>query len=271
MSNTSNQCTIELAVTVTYSLNGESPDAMSSNLQHMVVQAIGNGMLTGSSDAEVETYSLSTKVIPPAPVESISLPAASATTAEGLDAATGMAIEATLSSDDQIAQATFDALEYFKQANTRTLRELVDCGFGGDYPADMVAEFFQGKNHDVDDVFGYLESIRGLRSKKNACGFECHVNPEQAIAWLKENHRDALSSLPIGDWRTSLKKGDQVYWKDPDGDLSSGYYNIMGIYDDNEVVSFDDTLLILSNEGGSVAEVYANEILQAKPARKMRP
>lgn len=181
------------------------------------------------------------------------------------------AIEAKLISDDKVFVATFDAEEYFKQASTESLRELVECGFGGDYPADEVAEFFQGKNADVDAVFDYVARISDLPSKKNVSGFECYVDGDHAVSWLKKNRPAALSSLPEDDWRISLRKGDQVYWKDPDGDISSGHYRIAGINDDNEVVSQEDTLLILTNDEGSLSEVFASEILQSKPSKRMRP
>lgn len=47
---------IRLVLDVDYELNGVSVEELSQNIGHMVMQGIGNGMLTGSSDAEVITY-----------------------------------------------------------------------------------------------------------------------------------------------------------------------------------------------------------------------
>ena len=40
---------------------------MAANLEHMVYQAIGNGMLTGETDAEVKSYTLDVLGSPPEP------------------------------------------------------------------------------------------------------------------------------------------------------------------------------------------------------------
>lgn len=252
------QCTIELTVRVTYDLNGEQPYVLKENLEHMVFRAAGEGIFTGGSEAEVDDYSVSAQITNVTPL-----------TAKQEDSEP--VIAAALTTDDHVFEATFDALAYFEQASIENLRALVDCGFGGDYPADEVAEFFQGKNAEVDAVFDYVARISDLPSKKDVSGFECYIDENHAVDWLKKNRPAALSSLPEDDWRIHLCKGDQVYWKDPDGDISSGYYRIAGINDDNEVVSQEDTLLILVNDEGSVSEVFASEILQSKPSKRMRP
>jgi hypothetical protein len=55
---------LEFKLTVTYSLNSESPKAMRENLLMMANQAIGNGMLTGSTAAEVDEYSMQVVMLP---------------------------------------------------------------------------------------------------------------------------------------------------------------------------------------------------------------
>ncbi len=49
---------LRLTLDVTYSLNGENATEMMSRLQKLCEQAIGDGMLTGESDAEVVSYTI---------------------------------------------------------------------------------------------------------------------------------------------------------------------------------------------------------------------
>lgn len=51
-----NNATLLLSIEATYSLNGEAIETMRENLEQMVKNAIGNGMLTGNTAAEVDTY-----------------------------------------------------------------------------------------------------------------------------------------------------------------------------------------------------------------------
>jgi hypothetical protein len=107
---------------------------------------------------------------------------------------TEQAIRAEAHSDDHIQEVEFDASPWFRQASDQEILDLAACDWGGDYPADGVAEFMSGQNPDLDALFGYLHSIHNLRSKTDCCGFECHVNSDDAIAWLKQ-HRPALAAL----------------------------------------------------------------------------
>lgn len=60
----SSQVTLRLTLDVTYRLNGETVDEMVARLQKLCEQAIGNGMLTGESEAEVDEYSMEAKIQP---------------------------------------------------------------------------------------------------------------------------------------------------------------------------------------------------------------
>lgn len=59
--------TVRLIMDVTYSLNGENATEMVGRLRKMCERAIGEGMLTGETDAEVEEYSMDA-VIQPEPL-----------------------------------------------------------------------------------------------------------------------------------------------------------------------------------------------------------
>lgn len=60
---------LRLTVDVTYDLNGEDPGVLERYLEEMVARAIGDGMLTGASDAEVETHEVRIDEVPDTPAE----------------------------------------------------------------------------------------------------------------------------------------------------------------------------------------------------------
>lgn len=96
-------------------------------------------------------------------------------------------IYAEVHSDDHNVKTEFDATPWFEQAFVKDLIELSKCGWGGDYPADNVAKFCSDFDENVQKVFDYLDVIKDDPSKKDCCGFECHIDRESAIEWLKAN------------------------------------------------------------------------------------
>lgn len=60
-------CQLRLTLDVSYCLNGETAAAMRLLLSKLVYRAIGEGLLTGESEAEVEEYSI--KVLDHAPAD----------------------------------------------------------------------------------------------------------------------------------------------------------------------------------------------------------
>lgn len=55
---------VRLTLDVSYSLNGEAAKTMAANLRRMCERAIGEGLLTGASDAEVDEYAIAVAVRP---------------------------------------------------------------------------------------------------------------------------------------------------------------------------------------------------------------
>lgn len=55
---------IRLTLDVTFLLNGENLEEMSNRLRRMVERAVGEGLLTGETAAEVEKYSMEVTVAP---------------------------------------------------------------------------------------------------------------------------------------------------------------------------------------------------------------
>lgn len=58
---------LRLTLSVAYVLNGESAEEMAARLRRMCEHAIGHGMLTGDSAAEVDQYAIEV-CVPPAPL-----------------------------------------------------------------------------------------------------------------------------------------------------------------------------------------------------------
>lgn len=103
-------------------------------------------------------------------------------------------VPAEVHSDDRVHEVKFDAAPYLRQCDDADIAALVECGWGGDYPADEVAEFFAQKNLEIGALFDYLHRIRDRRSHKDSCGFECHLDTEAAEAWVRRN-RPHLADL----------------------------------------------------------------------------
>ncbi len=105
-----------------------------------------------------------------------------------------MTIKAECHSDDRVRETVFDATPYFTQARAETIIALADCDWGGDYPADLVAQFMAEHDEEVSKVFQYLELVS---NKKDAPGFECHINESDALDWLKENRKALALTLEM--------------------------------------------------------------------------
>lgn len=74
---------------------------------------------------------------------------------------------------------------------------------------------------------------------------------------------DLEGNLPADSWLRQLVIGSDVWWSDPDGGFSSGYYSIEGI--NGERIEWEDTLVSIVNSAGSSAEVFAKELSPAQP------
>ena len=52
-------------------------------------------------------------------------------------------------SDDHNVEVAFDATRWFEQATDKQIAELAAVGWGGEYPADAVAEFMTDKSNEL--------------------------------------------------------------------------------------------------------------------------
>lgn len=64
-------------------------------------------------------------------------------------------------------------------------------------------------------------------------------------------------------WLQSLAPSNPVWWNDPEFGISSGYYSIVAIQSDGFVE--EDTIVVLANDDGSEAEVFAFELTPKQP------
>lgn len=114
-------------------------------------------------------------------------------------------IPAEVHSDDHKVTTIFDALQYVMQASDDDLVALVDCGFGGDYPADEVAQFMADLDEGVARVFMYLSFEPEQFGER--VGFECHVDQRPALRWIKANRPNVYQRLLVEDLIDPIEDG----------------------------------------------------------------
>lgn len=97
-------------------------------------------------------------------------------------------IYAEVHDDAHLTKVEFDAALWFAQATDSQIARLHDIGWTGDEPSDVVAEFFESRNKDIEDMFDFC---RATKNTRNQIGFECSVDEDSAMDWLKQ-HRPGL-------------------------------------------------------------------------------
>lgn len=105
----------------------------------------------------------------------------------------GPRVMAELVRDGQADGIFFDATAWFETATTVELRDLINCNFGGDYPADAVANHFRDLDDEVTEVLDLCDDM--------GSGFEVHVEPIGAIAWIAAHRPDDMLTLAIREWK----------------------------------------------------------------------
>jgi hypothetical protein len=92
-------------------------------------------------------------------------------------------IKAEVHDDNHQNKVNFDATPWFVGATDEEIQDLAECDWGGDYPADAVAEMIANVDPKVNNV---------LEFKSHDVGFECHVDGDSAIEWIKNNRPHLL-------------------------------------------------------------------------------
>jgi hypothetical protein len=98
-------------------------------------------------------------------------------------------IRAECHTDNYAYAEKFDAEPFFRSASPEEIIALAACEWGGDYPADQVAWFFDAKP-GYENITGLFEYIENTKS-----GFECHVFYPDAMSWLSKNRPDVLQIM----------------------------------------------------------------------------
>jgi hypothetical protein len=105
------------------------------------------------------------------------------------------AIRAEVHGDDFKVGTKFDARVWFEQASELEIIELWQCGWGGDYAADAVARFLDNIDEAVSKVFRYIETGPTMPYSNDRVGFECHVDKDDALRWIKGHRPSTYSKL----------------------------------------------------------------------------
>lgn len=103
-------------------------------------------------------------------------------------------IKAETYSDDHAAEVNFDATAWFEQATDEEILELARVDWGGDYEADDVARFFEDKVPAVDAMFTYIQAYNRV-AEGDSIGFECRVDADDALAWIREYRPHLIPAL----------------------------------------------------------------------------
>lgn len=97
-------------------------------------------------------------------------------------------VSAEVHNDSHSTQVKFDAAAWFAQADEAKIIALHGIGWTGDSASDAVAQFFEDRNEDIADLFNFCRATQLTREPQ---GFECSVDEDDAMAWLKQ-HRPGL-------------------------------------------------------------------------------
>lgn len=95
-------------------------------------------------------------------------------------------IKAKAWSDDNRISFSFDATSWFEQANDNNIYDLENSDFGFNRPADSVIKFMAEQFHeDARELISYVRNSGN--TSENHPGFECQIDRDSAMAWIKSN------------------------------------------------------------------------------------
>jgi hypothetical protein len=117
-------------------------------------------------------------------------------------AASGPPVKAECHTDDHKYEVDFDAAPYFTAATDEEIRALARADWCSSSESDAVAEFCAEGQERLEQLFDYLSHAPTMPLSDDHVGFECTVDEQDAIAWLKANRpalADELSREEEGD------------------------------------------------------------------------
>lgn len=103
-------------------------------------------------------------------------------------------IAAECHSDDRASEVSFDAIDWFESAEDSELIELAECGWGGGYAADAIADWMENRNEEVADMFKYIHARNKV--SRESIGFECSIDDSViALEWIQSNRERAYEKI----------------------------------------------------------------------------
>lgn len=132
-------------------------------------------------------------------------------------------IRAEVHADDRVMEATFNAAAWFLAATADDIAALKNVGWRGDDLADKVAEFVADSEPDVKAVFDYVHLTQQTRNQQ---GFECSVDPIEAMEWLKTYRPGVVAIILCEDNDVSVVEAQEEEirgrwdWLDREGNAS---------------------------------------------------
>ena len=97
-------------------------------------------------------------------------------------------------SDDGAREVFVNAAGWFENAAEDKIRELHDCGWGRDLPADAVADWMRNFDRNLDEAMLYCEEQHTLGNDDGG-GFEVDINSNSAVLWLDTFREDLSDDL----------------------------------------------------------------------------
>lgn len=101
-------------------------------------------------------------------------------------------VRAEVHDDSHFKKVEFDAALWFAQTTDNQIIRLHDIGWTGDEPSDVVAEYFENRNEDIAGLFNFCRATHHTRDPQ---GFECSVDEDSAMSWLKQHRRGLWARL----------------------------------------------------------------------------
>jgi hypothetical protein len=111
-------------------------------------------------------------------------------------------VHAEVHDDLHTCSVQFDAAAWFEQSRDEDIVALHDIGWGHGEAADVVALHFDDRHDVITGLFIVCRSTQGTR---NAVGFECSVDADSAMAWIKHYRPGLWARLLCKDQAVSVK------------------------------------------------------------------
>lgn len=103
-------------------------------------------------------------------------------------------VSAEIWSDDERRAVEFDAAQWLRQAPSSEIIALHDCGWRGDYAADVVGEWMESYDYRVAGLFHY---IRNTELPEDLSAFDVAVDEASALKYLEDNLPEEYGDLMV--------------------------------------------------------------------------